>query len=392
MRRIWITAAAMATVFAAVAIAGPGDKSVRLYRVGVNPATAALGDFNRDGRVDMAVTNFAGVPDADLSLTILRGKAAGTFKPVRTIVLPEQPDAVAAGRIGADRDLDLIVGSFGDVLRFDGRKGMRFKAQVPIEIDDGPRQVALADFDADGGLDIAATLQDATDLAIRLAADGGGFEPTVTYPGARTSEILTARLAGDGRLDIVTRDGQAETLVVFRGQPGGTFAAAEPFAAGLDPTAVAVADLNRDGRPDLIAGREGASGQPTRISVLRGTDSGFAAPELITVAGRAFGVEHIAVTKLDSDRDPDLILVGQAEAATPRTHARGGFGDADEGRVLAVRGRAGIEFRRARITKLRGRLDFVTGRRIDRGGHRDAVVPVDQPDGRRGRVAVLLNP
>jgi FG-GAP-like repeat len=392
MRRIWLTTIGAVAVLAAFATAGPSDrKSVARYKVGFNPASVGLGDFNRDRRTDIVVTNFGGVPGATLSLTVLRGRRNGTFKPVRTIELAEQPDGIAVGRIGPGKDLDLLVGTLGDqMLRLDGRKGLGFKAPVPIAAAEWPRHPALADFNGDGRLDIAVGRQLAGDVAVRLAS-GGGFDPIVAYPGGTGAALLATRADGDGRLDLVTHDFLSNSIVLFRGLAGGAFAPADLLNTGLEPSAVAVADVNRDGRPDLIAGAGVPAGDATRLAILRGTETGFAAPTQVKVFGKPVSVRSIAVTRLDRDKDPDLITTGQGEGTTARRSARGGFGDHDAGRVLALRGGAGIGFRKARVTKLKGFAAHVATARFDRGKHRDAAIALQRSPG-RGRAAVILNP
>lgn len=374
-------------VLAAVALGGGGgEPEIRKVEVGNSPIDIAVGDFNRDGRRDLAVTNFQDEPD---TISIIRGKSRGRFAKARTIALApgDQPHGIAVARLGAGKDQDLVVGTLADnVLLLKGRKGAGFEAPVPLAIGQNPRRVATGDFNGDGRTDLALSRQDADDVAVVLGQGGLGFGPPSSYPGAEGGQILAANVDSGGDLDLVTINFDIDGLSLLRGQSGGGFGAAEPLMAGTAPFSVAVADLNRDGRRDIIGG---LVGDRPRLAVARGLPGGtFAAPVTLTVGPRPMLISDIEVTRLNRDRDPDLVLVGR-EIGGIRA-ARGDPGPPPTSRVLFLKGRGGIQLRRAREVDLKGSTDAVVAGRFN-GGGRDVAVTRDR-FGRTGHAVVILNP
>src|SRR5438552_6066926 len=79
------------------------------YAVGANPVSAAVGDFNGDGHLDLAVVN-AGYP---WTVSILLGKGDGTFQAARGYAAGAYPTSVAVGNFDGDGHLDLAVTNLG---------------------------------------------------------------------------------------------------------------------------------------------------------------------------------------------------------------------------------------------------------------------------------------
>jgi len=92
-------------------------------------------------------------------------------------------------------------------------------------------------------------------VTVLLGSGAGGFgTPTAFAVGAGPSGVAVADFNGDGNADLVTPDNYApsNTVTVLLGNGAGGFGPATPFPVGANPSAVAVADFNRDGRADLV--------------------------------------------------------------------------------------------------------------------------------------------
>src|SRR3989454_11466386 len=115
-----------ATVFFASTVPNPALAQTPLFTaprdfgVGFNPASVAVGDFNGDGKRDLAVANYN-----SSTVSVLLGNGNGTFQPAVTLAVGANPLAVAVGDFNRDGKLDLVVANAGagtvSVLLGDGR-------------------------------------------------------------------------------------------------------------------------------------------------------------------------------------------------------------------------------------------------------------------------------
>jgi FG-GAP-like repeat/FG-GAP repeat len=388
------TLALSAALIAAVAaVAGSGGTEIDRYRVGEHPIGIAVGDFNRDGRADLAVSNFQDQPRNTLS--ILRGRRGGEFARPKTIKLgaTDQPDAIVVTRIGKGKDQDLVVGTLAtDVLVLKGKKGARFAKPRRLEfgVSSNPREVAAGDFDRDGLTDLAVNQQGPNQIAVLLGEGGLNFAPPVPYgaPGTGGSETIAARLDPGNDLDLLTIDYGNDGVALLRGEGGGTFGFPEALNPGDEAFSIEVADLNRDGRNDIVAG---LAGDRPRLGVSRGEAGGTFAPQAVQTLGqRPMVIDDIAVTRLNGDNDPDLVIVGREVGGVRAAHRRGDPGPLGESRVIFLRGQAGVGLKRVREINFTHDATAVATGRFD-GGGADAAV-TRYIEAKRGQVVVIRNP
>ena len=116
----------------------------------------------------------------------------------------------------------------------------------------------------------------ATPLLLLALAAPGHPDPLFSAPclsfdtGSNPYSVATADLNADGRPDLVVANYGSGTVSVLLGNGDGTFGAKTDFGAGSDPQSVAIADLNGDGRPDLAVANWGSN----TVSVLLGNGDG----------------------------------------------------------------------------------------------------------------------
>src|SRR5437899_7051587 len=130
------------------------------------------------------------------------------------------------------------------------------------------------------------------------------FNPAVSFPtGALPITVGIADVNGDGKPDLVTVNTGANTVSVLLGNGAGSFGPRTDFATGAVPHGLAIADLDGDGNPDLIVANTGAN----TVSVLLGTGTGTFAPAMDFPTGAA--PFFVAVGDLNRDGIPDLVVV-----------------------------------------------------------------------------------
>src|SRR5437870_5290133 len=130
------------------------------------------------------------------------------------------------------------------------------------------------------------------------------FNPAVSFPtGALPITVGIADVNGDGRPDLLTVNTGANTVSVLLGNGAGSFGPKTDFATGAVPHGLAIADLDGDRNPDLVVANTGAN----TVSVLLGTGTGTFAPAMDFPTGAA--PFFVAVGDLNRDGIPDLVVV-----------------------------------------------------------------------------------
>jgi hypothetical protein len=311
---------------------GKGDgtfQAAQTFATGVGPVSLAVGDF--DGRhyangqpiLDLVTANAGG----DLSL--LLGNSDGTFGSAKSISLPtaagfaQTPRSVAVGDLNKDGKLDLVVtgqtsytttyfGPYGtyyntvdtgyvNVLIGDGSGG--FTAGTPQQLNStAPDSVQVGNF-GNGNLDVAMANPDLSSVGVLLGNGDGTLGTETDYAvGSGPVSLAVGDVNGDGKLDLVTANGNDATVSVLlgNGDAKGTFQAAKTSTVGTNIQSLALADLNNDGKMDVVTA-DSSSGMVSAL--LSKGDGTLSLPITATV-----GTEPSAVAAGDFNGDglPDV--------------------------------------------------------------------------------------
>lgn len=213
---------------------------------GVRPHNHGLATDDIDGNGTPDIT--AGHQDEN-AIAVVTSDGRSRFRRRPRVATGRSPYPHAVADMDGDRRADIVVPNVGGdtvTIHYGGAEGSFRPVAIPVLA--RPYFVAVADLDADGRSDIVVAHDDTSTLTLLVAGERGRFEATRFDGGARNGKIAIADLDGDRRPEIASANGR-ETRVFARGEDG-TYRLARTIDGGYWD--IVAADVNRDGRPDLI--------------------------------------------------------------------------------------------------------------------------------------------
>ncbi len=286
---------------------GQGDGTFQpagSVRVGISPRFVAAADFDGDGILDLAVLNHVSEVSAS-NVQILQGQGDGSFIVIGTYPVGVAASTLVVGDFNGDGFPDLAVASYGSdtvsILLNNGDG--TFQDAVDYPAGSGPTSVAVGDFNADGVTDLVVTNRLDGTISVLLGNGDGTFQDPQTFPTAGREPFfaVVGDFNGDGICDLAVAN-RADTVVsVLLGNGDGSFQDPQTYDAGPNPWSLTTADLNGDGLLDLaVADNNGG------VSVLLGNgDGSFQEPQTFPAGSRPFAV---AAGDFNGDGFPDLAV------------------------------------------------------------------------------------
>lgn len=252
-----------ALTFVELALAGSTDQAPSFDQVTIHtdkgPRFVAIADVNHDGKPDLIVANAESG-----NVTVLLGDGRGHFQPTKGSPIPagHLPNDIAVADMNRDGNLDLVIANhqspYLTILLGDGRGGFQSAPGSPIDVHSNPHPhgVAVGAFSSKERLDAVTDSWGNNQIEL-LQGDGKGglHTPGRFFPvGHRPYERpRSADFNHDGNPDVVTTNLDDDTVTILLGDGKGGFhqAPGSPFAAGAKPWQMAIDDFDRDGNADL---------------------------------------------------------------------------------------------------------------------------------------------
>lgn len=284
--------------------AAPGSP----INLGASSLSLTSGDFNRDGKPDLAVAR-----SGSNGISILLGNGAGGFGAPQfvagSVVLPQW---LATADFNRDGKPDLIaeVNTGVYVLLGDGAGGFTVAAGSPVATGSGSVNLVVSDFNGDAKPDVAVVSSGSNNVTILLGDGNGGLAPAAGSPvaaGTAHWSIVAADFNRDGKTDLAVPNVAGSSVSVLLGNGSGGFAqaAGSPFATVVNPFSISTGDLNIDGALDIVV----SSSTVNNVTVLAGDGAGgFAQPAGSPLIG-ANANAAVATTDFNLDGRADLALI-----------------------------------------------------------------------------------
>jgi hypothetical protein len=302
-------------------------------------------DVNGDGKVDFVFVNPSGN-----TVSVLKNNGDGTFADKVDYATGDWPESVTSADVNGDSKEDLIVvnGSIDTVSVLKNNGDGTFSAKVDYATGRYPRFVTTADVNEDGKADLVVANYFSDTISVLLNKGDGTFATKIDYADLSTFsdyadlstfsitsadvngdgkvdliDLIVANLStvstradfnGDGKIDIVTVNAISRTLSVLLNNGNGTFAAKVDYAVGtsrdFQPVFVTNADVNGDGKSDLIVANSRDSNPGQTISVLLNNGKGIFSTKVDYTVGE--GPSSVTSGDVNGDGKADLIVLNSS--------------------------------------------------------------------------------
>ena len=233
-----------------------------------SPTSVAIGDFNRDGKQDIAVANQGNSTSETSTVSIRLGDGAGGFSGATNVSVGKNPWSVAIGDFNRDGKQDIAVANMNSntvSIRLGDGLGA-FGGTTNVSVGTSPFSAAIGDFNDDGNQDLATANSGSATVSIRLGDGAGDFSGTTEVTvGKNASSVAIGDFNDDGKQDLATANSGSATVSIRLGDGAGGFSGTTEVASGNNPISLAVGDFNNDGRQDFAVANQASTTVSVRL-------------------------------------------------------------------------------------------------------------------------------
>jgi sugar lactone lactonase YvrE len=283
------------------AVAAGGFQPAVTYPANLMPNSPTVGDFNSDGNADLAVANYTS------GVSILLGNGDGTFQPAVSYAAGGTVNSVAVGDFNSDgiADLALTNPDSSTVSILLGVGDGTFQAPHSFPCGRNPASITVADLKGDGIADLIVVARSDGTISVLLGNGNGTFRAPVNYAvggvGSQPQVLAAADLNGDGKTDLLVTIFLPGEICVLLGNGDGTLQAPVTYFPGGTPCSVAVGDFNGDSKLDLAVGLG-----PGGLSVFIGNGDGTF--QSASTSGTEDYLGNLIVGDFDGDGKLDIAI------------------------------------------------------------------------------------
>ncbi len=266
-----------------------------------------VGDFNGDGKSDLAVANFG----IGSNVSVLLGTGTGSFGTATNFSVGNSPISVTVGDFNGDGKSDLAVANYSSnnvSVRLGTGTGS-FGTATNFSVGSGPFSVTVGDFNGDGKSDLAVANRNSNNVSVLLGTGTGSFGPATNFTvGSGPFSVTVGDFNGDGKSDLAVANNSSNNVSVLLGTGTGSFGPATNFSVGNSPCSVTVGDFNGDGKSDLAVANN-SSNNNDNVSVRLGTGTGSFGPATNFTVGS--GPFSVTVGNFNGDGKSDLAVASR---------------------------------------------------------------------------------
>jgi Concanavalin A-like lectin/glucanases superfamily/FG-GAP-like repeat len=268
--------------------------------------SAVTGDFNGDGRLDLAIADIA--DDGSGQITVMLGNGDGTFQPGGTESLPFQPSLLLAGDFTGDGELDLAAFGLNQMAILLGNGDGTFQPAKTTTLPFDVIYSAVAgDFNDDGKLDLVVSgyrYSTASAVSALLLGNGDGtFQSAQPLGLPLGSSFVAGDFNGDGKLDLAAAG--SSSISVWMGNGNGTFQPARTYALDFLAQVLVAGDFTGGAYPDLVVVGGVALEDDYETATFVNNGDGTFQPEKLTDLGPGLAPLDIGGALTTGDFDGD---------------------------------------------------------------------------------------
>jgi hypothetical protein len=244
---------------------------------------------------------------------ILGANSSASFNPATNFTVGSNPNSVTVGDFNGDGKSDLAVANFysNNVSVLLGTGTGSFGAATNFTVGTRPISVTVGDFNGDGKSDLAVANYNSSNVSVLLGTGTGSFGAATNFTvGTGPFSVTVGDFNGDGKSDLAVTNYNNNNVSVLLGTGTGSFGTATNFTVGTDPFSVTVGDFNGDGKSDLAV----ANANSNNVSVLLNADP--TATVTITDVPISLTINDVTLTEGNSGTTNAVFTVSLSSAAS----------------------------------------------------------------------------